>query len=87
MISNLFSIKRAQRYLLWIRRNEFSKNSTITLFTLRHLPSKHDILTIVAPNYVRSEPMETRHPKNFRDTKFEEIKAFEYLLKAALKHD
>lgn len=55
--------------------------------TLRHLPFRRDISTIVAPNYVRPEPMETRRPEIFRDTKFEEIKDFEYLLKAALKHD
>ena len=54
-------------------------------FWLRHLPSGRDILTTVSPNPSRSESMETRHPKIYRDIKFEEIRAQKCLQTAAWK--
>ena len=53
----------------------FLRNNITKFPTLRHLPSRYYILTTVTPNFVRLEPMETRHPELSRDIKFEEIKA------------
>ena len=75
IMSHLIFVKRARRYLLRSRRNEFSKKSAIKFPILRYLPSRRDILMIVAPKHTRSRPMETRHLDLSRDTKFEEIQS------------
>ena len=53
----------------------FLRNNITKFPTLRHFPSRYYILTTVTPNFVRLEPMETRHPELSRDIKFEEIRA------------
>ena len=39
---------------------------------LRHIPSKHDISTTIAPNRARLGPLETRHQELSVHIKFEE---------------
>ena len=53
----------------------FLRKNDIEFPTLRHLPSKHDILTIVTPNLTWLEPIETRHIELSRGINFEEIEA------------
>lgn len=79
------SIKRAWRYILWIGRNKFYENSAIKFPPLCHLPSRRNISTIVTPNHMRLEPMDTRRIYLFKDTKFEEIWVLEDLQTAAQK--
>ena len=43
--------------------------------TLHKLPSKHEILTTIAPNRTRLGLLETRHPELSRHIKFEENRA------------
>ena len=80
-----FIKKRARWYHLRIGRNKFFKKSSVKFPLLHHLHYRRDILTIIAPNHMRSNPMETRHPDISRDTKLEEIWAPEDLQKAAQK--
>ena len=63
--SKLIFAKRAQRYQLWIKRYEFSREDVKNFSTLCHLSSKRDILTTVASNQKRLELYETRHTKLF----------------------
>ena len=50
----------------------FSREDVQNFSALIHLPSEHDISTIVAPTQMRSEPLETRHLDLSMHIKFEE---------------
>ena len=64
------------------------QETNITKFPiLRHLLSGCEILTIVAPNFSKSELMEIRHPELSRDIMFEEIGDQKYLQTTAWNLD
>ena len=49
----------------------FQEKRSQNFSTLRHIPSEHDILTTIAPNQMRLEPLEIRHLELSKHIKFE----------------
>ena len=82
-MSQISTIKRAQKYLLRIERNEFSKKIVALFLALCYLSSRCDISTIVTSNQTRSKLMEARHPDLSSDTKCKEIWALKGIQTAA----